>query len=129
MGSPAHAPSQRQLRVGELIRRALGAALARGDSRNALIDRTAITVTEVHVSPDLGHATAYVMPLGGEGCDAVLELLNAEAARLRHDVLGQLQLRNVPTLIFRRDPGFENAAAIDQLLATPRVRRDLDDEG
>jgi ribosome-binding factor A len=109
-------PGQRQLRVGEEIRHVLAEVIARGELRDpALIDRV-ITVTEVRMSPDLGHATVYVLPLGGEGVDEVIEGLNRANPFLRGHVGRAVRLRLTPELIFRADRGYEHAERIAKLL-------------
>src|ERR1700741_5099245 len=91
------APSQRQLRVGEVLRRALIEVLARGELRDPALEETSITVTEVKVSPDLKAATAFVMPLGGRDEAAVIVALDRAAPYLRGQV-GQLAgLRFAPS--------------------------------
>jgi ribosome-binding factor A len=109
-------PRQRQLRVGEEIRHVLAEAIARGELRDpALADRV-ITVTEVRMSPDLGHATVYVLPLGGEGADEVVAGLDRAKPFLRGIVGRAVRLRLTPELIFRADRGYEHAERIDKLL-------------
>ena len=115
--SPAGSgPSKRQLKVGELIRGALAEALARGHLRDPALQGIAITVTEVRLSPDLRHARAFVMPLGGGDEAAVIEALNRAAGYLRHEVDRRIELRFSPELVFARDETFDEAARIDALL-------------
>jgi ribosome-binding factor A len=110
------APSQRQLRVGEVLRRALVEVLARGELRDPALEETSITVTEVKVSPDLKAATAFIMPLGGRDEAAVTVALDRAAPYLRGQV-GQLAgLRFAPTLRFQPDRSFERAQAVERLL-------------
>lgn len=119
-------PSQRQLRVGELVRHALAEVLARGDFSDPALGRTLITVPEVRMSPDLKIATCYVMPLGGKDEKAVLDVLNANAKPLRGEVGHRLELKFTPELRFRLDTSFDEGARIDALLRSPDVVRDLD---
>ncbi|HSI40232.1 MAG TPA: 30S ribosome-binding factor RbfA [Xanthobacteraceae bacterium] len=119
-------PSQRQLRVGELVRHALAEVLARGDVPDPALARVLITVPEVRMSPDLKLATCYVMPLGGKGVPAVLEALEANRKALRGEVGRRLELKFIPDLRFRVDTSFAEGARIDALLRSPEVRRDLD---
>jgi ribosome-binding factor A len=119
------APSQRQLRVGELIRRALSEILAGGDLHDPDLDRTSITVGEVRTSPDLRQATAYVLPLGGEGAEAVLAALRRHKGEIRHRLAGRVDLRRVPDLRFALDESFDRLDEARRLFADPRIRRDV----
>ena len=128
----AKAPSQRQLRVGELVRHALSETLQRGDVHDPALEGTVVTVPEVRMSPDLRLATAYVMPLGGRGIDAVLDALERNRKYLRGEVAHRVKnLRYAPDLRFRLDTSFEEGERVDALLRSPEVRRDIaaDDEG
>ncbi len=109
-------PSQRQLKVGELLRGALVEALARGHLRDPVLQGVAITVTEVRMSPDLRHARAYIMPLGGTHSSEVIAALNRAAGYLRHEVDRRVELRMSPELRFELDETFEEAARIEALL-------------
>jgi ribosome-binding factor A len=120
------APSVRQLRVGEQIRHVLAEILARGDLREPALRELSITVSEVRVSPDLRNATVFVMPLGGSAVEAALEALTRAAAFLRNRIGKELRLRYLPNLSFRRDPAFDAATRIDEILRSPDVVRDLD---
>ena len=119
-------PSQRQLRVGETIRRALSDVLARGDVHDPDLNRMSITVGEVRVSPDLRVATAYVLPLGGKGRDQVLKLLAQNKGELRHIIAKKLALKYAPDLRFRLDETFDQMDATRKMLAQANVRRDLE---
>lgn len=119
-------PSQRQLRVGELLRHALSEILARGDIREPALEKTAVTVLEVAASPDLRNATAYVMPLGGENADAVLEALDRSSRYIRGQLSRAVDLKYMPRLSFRLDSSFDYSANVDRLLNDPRVRRDIE---
>ena len=122
-----HAPSQRQLRVGEVVRHALVAALERAHFRDPVLAESAVTVTEVRMSPDLRHATAFIVPFaaGGDAAELV-KALNRAAPYLRHQIAPALQLRVLPDLHFREDASFGHAARIDALLRSPAVVRDLE---
>lgn len=109
-------PSQRQLRVGELLRHALVAALGRGEVRDPGLQGVSVTVSEVRLSPDLRSATAYVMPLGGVGTAEVVEALQRAAPFLRGVIGRSVRLRSVPALSFAADTTFDHAAKIDELL-------------
>lgn len=117
-------PSQRQLRVGETIRRALSEVLARGDVHDPDLNRMSITVGEVRTSPDLRIATAYVLPLGGEGQDQVIDLLARNKGELRRIVSKKLQLKFSPDLRFRLDETFDQMDETRRMLSEDRVRRD-----
>ena len=119
-------PSQRQLRVGELVRHALADILQRGDVQDPELSAYVVTVPEVRMSPDLKLATAYIMPLGGKGVEQVLAALTRNARFLRGELAHRLELKSVPDLRFFKDTSFDEGARIDQLLNSPEVRRDLD---
>ena len=118
-------PSQRQLRVGELIRRTLSAVLARGDVHDPDLNRMSITVGEVRVSPDLRVATAYVLPLGGHGQEDAIALLARNKGELRRAVAKQLTLKFAPELRFRLDETFDQMDDTRRMLSQDAVRRDL----
>lgn len=117
-------PSQRQLRVGETIRRALSDVLARGDVHDTELNRLSITVGEVRTSPDLKIATAYVLPLGGKGQDDVIELLARNKSELRRLVAKKLTLKFAPDLRFRIDDTFDRMDETRAMLNRAEVRRD-----
>lgn len=122
----AEGPSQRQLRVGETVRRRLSEILMRGDHHEPALEGFSLTVTEVRPSPDLRQATVYVMPLGGRGAEAAAEALTAARGRLRSLVGRDLALRHVPELRFVVDPAFDRMDETRRLLDQDAVRRDLD---
>ncbi|WP_299501840.1 30S ribosome-binding factor RbfA [uncultured Roseobacter sp.] len=117
-------PSQRQLRVGELIRRALSDVLARGDVHDPELNRLSITVGEVRTSPDLRIATAYVLPLGGQGRDEVIGLLARNKGELRRVVSKKLSLKFAPDLRFQLDETFDRMDETREMLNREDVRRD-----
>ncbi|WP_299151688.1 30S ribosome-binding factor RbfA [uncultured Tateyamaria sp.] len=119
-------PSQRQLRVGELIRRSLSEVLARGDVHDPDLNRMSITVGEVCTSPDLRIATAYVLPLGGQGQDEVLKLLARNKGELRRAVSKKLALKFAPDLRFQLDETFDRMDDTRRMLNQDDVRRDTD---
>lgn len=119
-------PSQRQLRVGELIRRSLSEVLARGDVHDPDLNRMSITVGEVRTSPDLKIATAYVLPLGGEGKDEVLKLLSRNKGELRRVIARKLALKFAPDLRFQLDETFDRMDETRRMLAQDVVRRDAE---
>ena len=117
-------PSQRQLRVGELIRRTLSEVLARGDVHDPDLNRLSVTVGEVRTSPDLKVATAYVLPLGGEGKEDVIGLLAKNKGELRKIIGKKLALKFAPDLRFRIDETFDRMDETRRLFAQDNVRRD-----
>ncbi|WP_300032614.1 30S ribosome-binding factor RbfA [uncultured Roseobacter sp.] len=117
-------PSQRQLRVGELIRRSLSEVLARGDVHDPDLNRLSITVGEVRTSPDLRIATAYVLPLGGTGRDDVIGLLARNKGELRRLVSKKLALKFAPDLRFQLDETFDRMDETRRMLSQDNVRRD-----
>src|SRR4249920_2308127 len=119
-------PSQRGLRVGELIRHALSEMLTRGDVHDPVLEGRLITVPEVRMSPDLRMATIYVMPLGGRELKEVLEALERNKRYLRGEIAHQVNLKFAPDIRFRADERFDEAERIEKLLRTPAVQRDLD---
>ena len=120
-------PSQRQLRVGELVRRTLSAVLARGDVHDPDLNRLSITVGEVRTSPDLRIATVYVLPLGGKGQEDVLKLLARNKGELRRAVSKKLALKFAPDLRFQLDETFDRMDDTRRMLSQDAVRRDLDE--
>ena len=119
-------PSQRQLRVGELIRRTLSEVLARGDVHDPDLNRLSVTVGEVRTSADLKVATAYVLPLGGEGREDVIGLLAKNKSELRRIIGKKLALKFAPDLRFRIDETFDQLDETRRLFAQETVRRDIE---
>ncbi len=120
-------PSQRQLRVGELIRRSLSEVLARGDVHDPDLNRMSITVGEVRTSPDLKIATAYVLPLGGKGQDQVLKVLARNKGELRRLMGKKLGLKYAPDLRFQLDQTFDQMDDTRRMLNQDAVRRDTEE--
>jgi ribosome-binding factor A len=120
--------SLRTLRVGEAMRHALADLIARGAVRDPALEGRIVSVSEVRVSPDLRHATAYIMPVGGSEEDeaAVLAALNAHAREIRHALARAVNTKYAADIHFRADESYAEAARIDALLRSPRVRRDLE---
>ena len=119
-------PSQRQLRVAELIRHAVADALTRGEIIDEGLSGRVITVPEVRMSPDLRIATVYVMPLGGRDGQPVIKALAANAKFLRGLIARRVAMKFVPDLRFRLDETFDYAGRIDEVLRKPDVSRDLE---
>ncbi len=122
----AKGPSQRQLRVGELIRHKLAEMLARGEIYDDVLASHVTTITEVRMSPDLRLATAYVMPLGGKDTLTVIEALTRNQKFIRGEIAHAVDLRSAPEVRFREDETFEEVNRIDQLLHSDKVRRDVE---
>ena len=120
--------SQRQLRVGEIVRHAVADILAQGGVHDADLEGHIITVPEVRMSPDLKLATVYVMPLGGKDTGKVLAALARNKKFLRGEVAHRVNLKFAPDLRFRVDERFDEAERIEKLLRTPAVQRDLKPE-
>lgn len=119
-------PSQRQLRVGELIRRTLADVLNRGDIHDPDLNRMSITVSEVRSSPDLKIATAFVLPLGGDNRAEAIEALARNKSELRRAVSKSLTLKFSPDLRFVIDESFDRMDDTNRLLKRADVQRDLD---
>ena len=121
----ASGPSQRQLRVGELIRRAMADILQRGEVHDPALEGMVVTVPEVRVTPDLKLATIFLMPLGGKGADTVVATFERHRKFLRGEIAHRVNLRYAPDLRFQLDTSFEEGDRIDALLRKPEVKRDL----
>ena len=119
-------PSQRQLRVGELIRRALSDALMRGDLYEPELEGVSITVGEVRTSPDLRVATVFVLPLGGANSDQILAALNRARGELRRSINKAVKLKFSPELRFLIDESFDRMDETRAMLAEDRVRDDVE---
>ena len=118
-------PSQRQLRVGELVRHALADVFSRGEA-GPEFDGVLLSFAEVRMSADLKHATVLVAPLATKDAAALVASLNKQARALRGKITPALkQMRSMPDLKFRLDTRFEDDARIDALLRSPEVARDL----
>ena len=123
-----HQPSQRQLRVAELVRHALADMLTRGAVHDPVVQSHLITVPEVRMTADLQLATIYVVPLGGRDADAVLAALERNKRFLRGEIARRINLKFAPEIRFRLDERFDEAERIEKLLRTPAVQRDLDNQ-
>jgi ribosome-binding factor A len=119
-------PSQRQLRVGELIRRTLSDVLTRGDVHDPELNRLSITVGEVRTSPDLKIATVYVMPLGGGERREAIDALKRNRGELRRALMRDMTLKYAPDLRFVIDETFDQMDATRRLFDQEQVRRDID---
>src|SRR5947209_15591060 len=126
--SSASGGSQRQLRVGELVRHAVADILSQGSVHDADLEGHIITVPEVRMSPDLKLATVYVMPLGGRDTESVIAALEHNKKFLRGEVARRVNLKFAPELRFRVDEQFDEAERIEKLLRTPAVQKDLEQD-
>ncbi|HEY8162200.1 MAG: 30S ribosome-binding factor RbfA [Methylocystis sp.] len=124
--SAGSAPSQRMLRVAELVRHAMARMLARGDINDPVLEKHAVTVSRVKMSPDLKLATVYVMPLGGKDGAEVISALDRHKKFLRGEIAHEVNLKFAPEIRFRIDDSFDNVSRIDAILNSDRVKRDLE---
>ncbi|MBI1220276.1 MAG: 30S ribosome-binding factor RbfA [Rhodobacteraceae bacterium] len=123
--SQGSGPSQRQLRVGELIRRTLSDVLNRAEIHDPDLNRIPITVAEVRTSTDLKVATAYVMPLGGDKREETLTLLRKHKGELRHLIAKEMTLKYAPELRFEIDETFDRMDDTRRLFSDATVQRDI----
>ena len=122
----AKGPTQRMLRIGELIRHKIAEMLSRSEIHDDVLAGYVITIPEVRISSDLKLATVYVMPLGGKDLKPVIESLTRHKKYIRTEVAHTLNLRYAPDLRFLEDKTFEEATRIDRLLDSPHVRQDVE---
>jgi ribosome-binding factor A len=118
-------PSQRQLRVGEMLRHALAQILSRSDIRDPELDGVSVTITQVKPSPDMRYATVYCAPLGGQNTDRIIAALNRHKGFLRGEMGHMISTKFTPDLRFVEDQSFAEAEKIENLLKSPQVQRDL----
>lgn len=129
--SQGKGPSQRQLRVGELIRRALSDLMMRGDIHDPELAHAIITVGEVRITPDLRVATVFVLPLGGVNTDGIVEAMNRNKGEIRYGITKTLNLKHAPELKFLADRSYDQMDETQRLLDLDVVRGDIakpDDE-
>ncbi|MBO6509849.1 MAG: 30S ribosome-binding factor RbfA [Roseibium sp.] len=127
-GQDSRGPSQRQLRVGETVRKELSDIFTRGEFSDPDLDGVIVTIPEVRMTPDLRLATCLVMPLGGKNAENVEKALNRSAKYLRGQVSRRLTMKYMPDLRFVLDTRFDDDDRIGSLLHSPEVSRDLDAE-
>ena len=120
-----HGPSQRQLRVGEMLRHALSDILREREIRDPDLEGVSVTVTQVKPSPDMRHATVFVQPLGGENAEVIVEALNRHRSFLRGELGHSIELKFTPELRFMEDTSFAEAQRIERILHSEKVARDL----
>ncbi|MGC2043306.1 MAG: 30S ribosome-binding factor RbfA [Pseudolabrys sp.] len=123
--------SQRQLRVGELVRHALADMLTRGDVHDSVIEAHMITIPEVRVTADLRLATIYLIPMGGRDAEEVVAAFERHKKYLRAEIAHRINLKFAPDIRFRVDDRLAEAERIERLLSSPDVKRDLkpDEDG
>jgi ribosome-binding factor A len=119
-------PSQRQLRVGEVLRHALSVILRENDIRDPDLVGVSVTVTEIKPSPDMRHATVFVEPLGGQNAAIIIAALNRHRGFLRGELGHTITLKFTPELRFVEDTSFAEAERIAQILHSEEVARDLE---
>ena len=118
--------SQRQYKVGELIRKTLVEVFEKVEVRDPDLTNVSITISEVSISPDLKAATVYVMPLGGDGQDNVLSGLRRASSFLRSKIAKIIQLRSVPRLDFKIDTAFDNSNNLNKIFKMTDISYDGD---
>ncbi|MCP5087868.1 MAG: 30S ribosome-binding factor RbfA [Rhodobacteraceae bacterium] len=118
-------PSQRQLRVGELLRRAIAEVLSRGDIHDPDLAHVSVTVGEVRATPDLRLAQVFVLPLGGGNADVVIDALNRNKSEIRRAVNKSITLKYSPDLKFVYDQTFDQMDETRRLLSQDTVRQDI----
>ena len=121
--------SVRLLRVGEQFRHILSELLARGNVHDEVLTSHSVSITEVRMSPDLRHATVFIKPLLGANEEAVLKALRTNTAFFQKEVASRIQMKYAAKLKFLADDSFDEASHIEKLLAQPKVKQDLTDEG
>lgn len=126
MSSRRHkAPSQRQLRLGEVVRKALADIFMKIDIQDKDLNGSMLIVSQVSISPDARNATAYISPMGDKAQDIVIAALNRHTKFIRGELAGKVHLKYLPELKFVLDTSFETAKRIDDVLKSPDVAQDL----
>ena len=118
-------PTQRQLRVGEMLRHALAEILRRGEIRDPDLAGISVTITQVKPSPDMRHATVFCEPLGGKNVKPVIAALNKHKGFLRGELGHLITMKFTPDLRFVEDESFAEAQKIETILKSSRVQQDL----
>ena len=125
MSSQTQGPSVRALRVGEQVRHILSDILQRGDVHDDVLAKHVVSVTEVRMSPDLRHATAFIKPLLGRDEEVVLKALRTNTAYFQREVAARTRLKYAAKIKFLADDSFVEGSHIDKLLRDPKVAQDL----
>lgn len=118
-------PSQRMLRIAELIRHTMSDLLTRGTINDPLLEGRVISVPDVRISPDLKLATIYILPLGGKDMNEVVAALDQHRKFLRGEIAKRINLKFAPDIRFKADQSFEYGTKIDALFNEPKVTQDL----
>ncbi len=118
----------RLLRVGEQVRHILSSILARDEVHDEVLAKHVVSVTEVRMSPDLRHATAFVKPLLGKDEEVVLKALRTNTAYFQREVAARVKLKYAPKIKFLADESFDEGSHIEKLLRNPKVARDLTED-
>jgi ribosome-binding factor A len=118
-------PSQRQLRVGEMLRHALAEILARNEIRDSDLEGVSVTITQVKPSGDMHYATVYCEPLGGKNAKEIVAALNRHKGFLRGEMGRMIAIKFTPELRFVEDKSFAEAEKIEAILKSSRVQHDL----
>src|SRR5678816_794984 len=118
-------PTQRQLRVGEMLRHALAEVLRENEIRDSELDGVSVTITQVKPSPDMRYATVFCEPLGGQNAKAIVAALNRHKGFLRGEMGHRITTKFTPDLRFVEDESFAEAEKIETILNSPEVQRDL----
>jgi ribosome-binding factor A len=113
LGKPV---SQRQLRVGEMIKQSLGIIFIRDEAKIPNLSTKEITVTEVRMSPDLKTAKVFVMPLGGKNAEEIVSKLKEFSFVIRKTLSNKIIMKFLPKLFFVKDESFEYAEKIENLI-------------
>ena len=121
----SNGPSQRQLRVGEMLRHALSEVLRENEIRDSDLEGVSVTITQVKPSPDMRYATVYCEPLGGKNAKAIVAALNRHKGFLRGEMGHRITMKFTPDLRFVEDESFAEAEKIENILKSPEVQRDL----
>ena len=114
--------TQRQLRVGEMIKQSLGMILLKDEAKISNIETNRITVTEVRMSPDLKIAKAYVLPLGGENANEIIKTLKEFSFVIRKVLSKKIAMKFLPKIIFVKDESFDYAEKIENLIKQTQKR-------
>ncbi len=117
--------SQRQLRVGQEVRKVIAEAIEQGDVRSPEIQEAFITITQVIMSPDLKYATVYLTTLNGKNLGIVLEQMQAEKWQFKKLVASKLKLRYTPEINFRVDDTYDEVERVNRLMSDPKVQQDI----
>jgi ribosome-binding factor A len=121
----SNGPSQRQLRVGEMLRHALAEVLRENEIRDPDLEGVSVTITQIKPSPDMRYATVYCEPLGGKNARAIVAALNRHKGFLRGEMGHRIAIKFTPDLRFVEDESFAEAEKIETILKSPEVQRDL----